>query len=46
MVSTLSALTKNKINPFNAKVAIQGFGNVGSWAALLLKERGCNVVAI
>ena len=46
MVATLSALTKNKINPFNAKVAIQGFGNVGSWAALLLKERGCNVVAI
>ena len=46
MVSTLSALTKNKINPFNAKVAIQGFGNVGSWAALLLKERGSNVIAI
>ncbi len=46
MVSTLSALTKNKINPFNAKVAIQGFGNVGSWAALLLKERGCNIIAI
>ena len=46
MVATLAALTKNKINPFNAKVAIQGFGNVGSWAALLLKERGCNIVAI
>ena len=46
MVATLAALTKNKINPFNANVAIQGFGNVGSWAALLLKERGCNVVAI
>ena len=46
MVATLAALTKNKINPFNANVAIQGFGNVGSWAALLLKERGCNVIAI
>ena len=46
MVATLAALTKNKINPFNSKVAIQGFGNVGSWAAILLKERGCNVVAI
>ena len=46
MVATLAALTKNKINPFNAKAAIQGFGNVGSWAALLLKERGCNIVAI
>jgi|TARA_B100000902_G_scaffold26207_2_gene31510 glutamate dehydrogenase (NAD(P)+) len=46
MVSTLSALTKMKINPFKATVAIQGFGNVGSWAAQLLKERGCKVVAI
>ena len=46
MVATLSALTKNKINPFKATVAVQGFGNVGSWAALLLKERGCKVVAI
>ena len=46
MVSTLAALTKLKINPFKATVAIQGFGNVGSWAAQLLKERGCKVVAI
>tara|TARA_B100000401_G_scaffold338905_1_gene237428 strand:- start:379 stop:1077 length:699 start_codon:yes stop_codon:yes gene_type:complete len=46
MVSTLAALTKMKINPFNATVAIQGFGNVGSWAALLLRERGCKIVAI
>ena len=46
MVSTLSALTKLKIKPFKATVAIQGFGNVGSWAAQLLKERGCKVVAI
>ena len=46
MVSTLSALTKMKINPFKATIAIQGFGNVGSWAAQLLKERGCRVVAI
>ena len=46
MVSTLAALTKMKINPFKATVAIQGFGNVGSWAAQLLKERGCKVVAI
>ncbi len=46
MVSTLAALTKMKINPFNATVAVQGFGNVGSWAAQLLKERGCTVVAI
>lgn len=30
----------------NAEVAIQGFGNVGSYAALKLKEFGCNIVAI
>ncbi len=27
-------------------VAIQGFGNVGSWAARLLHEKGANVVAV
>ena len=46
MVSTLAVLTKRKINPFKSKIAVQGFGNVGSWAALLLKERGCKIVAI
>jgi glutamate dehydrogenase (NAD(P)+) len=28
------------------RVAVQGFGNVGSWAAKLLQERGCTIVAI
>lgn len=28
------------------RVAVQGFGNVGSWAAKLLAERGCTIVAI
>ena len=46
MVSTLAALTKNKINPFKSTVAVQGFGNVGSWAAQLLKERGCKIIGI
>ena len=46
MISTLSLLTKFKVNPFGATVAVQGFGNVGSWAAYLLKERGCKVLAI
>ena len=46
MVSALSAMEKLRINPFNARVAVQGFGNVGSYAALLLKERGCKIVAI
>ncbi len=46
MISTLSLLTKFKVNPFGATIAVQGFGNVGSWAAYLLKERGCKVIAI
>ena len=46
MISTLSLLTKFQVNPFGATVAVQGFGNVGSWAAYLLKERGCKVIAI
>jgi glutamate dehydrogenase (NAD(P)+) len=29
-----------------ATVAIQGFGNVGSWAARLYAEQGCRVVAV
>ena len=46
MISTLSLLTKFKVNPFGATVAVQGFGNVGSWAAYLLKERVCKIIAI
>ncbi len=46
MVSTLAAMEKLKINPYNATCAIQGFGNVGSWAARLLAERGLKVVAV
>lgn len=46
MISTLVAMEKLKINPFKATCAIQGFGNVGSWAAQLLEERGVTVVAI
>ena len=46
MISTLSLLTKFKVNPFGATIAVQGFGNVGSWAAYLLKERGCKIIAI
>jgi len=30
----------------DATVAIQGFGNVGAWAARLLAERGANIVAV
>jgi glutamate dehydrogenase/leucine dehydrogenase len=46
MVSTLAAMEKLKINPYKATCAVQGFGNVGSWAARLLSERGLRVQAI
>ncbi len=46
MVSTLAAMQKLKINPFSATCAVQGFGNVGSWAARLIEERGLKIVAI
>jgi glutamate dehydrogenase/leucine dehydrogenase len=46
MVTALSAMEKLKINPYKATVAVQGFGNVGSFAALLMHERGSKIKAI
>jgi glutamate dehydrogenase/leucine dehydrogenase len=46
MVSALAAMEKLRINPYQATCSVQGFGNVGSFAALLLEERGVKVVAI
>lgn len=46
MVSALAAMEKLKINPYKSTCAVQGFGNVGTFAALLLEERGVKVVAI
>ena len=39
IVSALAAMEKLKINPYKATMAVQGFGNVGSFAALLLEEK-------
>ena len=33
-------------SPSGMRVAIQGFGNVGSNAAILLEEQGCKIVAV
>ena len=33
-------------NTKGARVAVQGFGNVGSWVARLVHESGCRVVAV
>lgn len=46
MVSAMTAMQKLKINPYKATCAVQGFGNVGSWAARLLAERGLMVQAV
>jgi glutamate dehydrogenase/leucine dehydrogenase len=46
MVTAMAAMEKLKINPYKATCAVQGFGNVGSWAAKLLAERGLIVQAI
>jgi glutamate dehydrogenase (NAD(P)+) len=46
MVVTLAAMEKLGMKPKNATVVIQGFGNVGSVTAGLLKEHGCRIVGI
>ncbi|BDD06243.1 Glu/Leu/Phe/Val family dehydrogenase [Aureibacter tunicatorum] len=46
MISALAAMERMKINPYKATVAVQGFGNVGSFASLLLEERGAMIVAV
>jgi glutamate dehydrogenase/leucine dehydrogenase len=46
MVTAMAAMEKLKINPYKASCAVQGFGNVGSWAARLLSERGLIVKSI
>ncbi len=46
MLITLAAMKKMKINPKQSEIVIQGFGNVGSSAALLLMEQGCKIIGI
>jgi glutamate dehydrogenase (NAD(P)+) len=46
MVTTMAAMEKLKINPYKATCAVQGFGNVGSWTARLLEERGLKILAV
>jgi glutamate dehydrogenase (NAD(P)+) len=46
MITALSAMEKLKINPYQSRCVIQGFGNVGSHTAMLMEERGSKVIAI
>ncbi len=44
--STLVTLEEMKIAPRDASAAIEGFGNVGTFAMKFLTEAGCRVVAV
>ena len=46
MIATREALKHMGLPMRGTKVAIQGFGNVGSVAAQLLEQEGCTIVAI
>jgi glutamate dehydrogenase (NAD(P)+) len=46
MVSALAALSKLGLQPTEVSAAVQGFGNVGSWAAKLLCEKGVKIKAV
>jgi glutamate dehydrogenase (NAD(P)+) len=46
MLCTLAALDHLGLATPQARVAVQGFGNVGSVSAKLLEEAGCTVVAV
>ncbi len=46
MLNTMLAIQKLNMKPEECTVAIQGFGNVGSWAAKLLSDQGLKIVAV
>jgi glutamate dehydrogenase (NAD(P)+) len=46
MVSAMAALKKLGLKPTEVSAAIQGFGNVGSWAAVLLHQQGVKIKGV
>ncbi|MGH2569412.1 MAG: Glu/Leu/Phe/Val family dehydrogenase [Bacteroidota bacterium] len=46
MIVTLAAMEKIGMKPKDTAVVVQGFGNVGSVTAKLLRKQGCKVVGI
>ena len=46
MICALAAMDHMGLQPHQVKVAVQGFGNVGSISAKLLEEAGCTIVAV
>jgi len=45
-IVAMDELENMKIKPSQTKVIIQGFGNVGMWAARLFAQRGCKIIGI
>jgi len=45
-IVAMDEMDNMNIKPSQAKVVIQGFGNVGMWAARLFAQRGCKIVGI
>lgn len=46
MTVAMRALGRLGMSPSSCRVAVQGFGNVGSVAAELMQEQGCTIVAV
>ncbi|RNI30295.1 Glu/Leu/Phe/Val dehydrogenase [Rufibacter immobilis] len=46
MVSAMAAMEVLGMSPTQSTAAVQGFGNVGSWAAKLLAERGVKILGV
>lgn len=46
MIVTTKALRKLGLKPKDTTVVVQGFGNVGSVTAQLLREQGCKIIGI
>lgn len=46
MIVTLEVLRQTGQDPKSVTVAVQGMGNVGCTAAVLLHEKGCRIVAV
>jgi glutamate dehydrogenase (NAD(P)+) len=46
MVSAMAAMQKLGMDPNHSTATVQGFGNVGTWAAKLLCERGVKILGV
>jgi glutamate dehydrogenase (NAD(P)+) len=45
-IVTAELLKRKQISPSNTTVAVQGYGNVGSYAATILEQMGCKILAV